>query len=96
MSGHRDADGLSAAVDRILREADPIGLIAMGAPDDEYAPELRTLLPRLNEASSPVEMQRIVHEEFVRWFGGSAGPASGYEAASRRIWEAWTRFGASR
>ena len=31
---------LYADVSRLLREADPLGLIAMGAPDDEYAPEV--------------------------------------------------------
>ncbi len=31
---------LYSDVSRILREADPIGLIVMGAPDDEYDPEV--------------------------------------------------------
>jgi len=97
MSGYSDVDRMKAAVDQILREEDLIGLIAMGAPDDEYAPESRTLLPRLREANSAADVQRIAHEEFVRWFGvGTAGPASRYEAASRRIWESCVEFGAKR
>jgi hypothetical protein len=88
---------LTAAVDRILREADPIGLIAIGAPQNEYQGELRTIVPRLSESNSATDVQRIVHEEFVRWFGArTAGPASRYAALSRRIWEAWAAFNAKR
>ena len=34
---------LYSHVSRLLREADPLGLIAMGAPDDEYGPEVSTI-----------------------------------------------------
>ena len=47
---------------RLLREADPMRLIVIGAPDDEYDPEVSTILPRLREAKSPDDVQRIVHE----------------------------------
>ena len=77
-------------VSRLLREADPIGLIAMGAPDDEYDPEVSTILPRLREANSAVDVQRIVHEEFGWWFGADiAGPITGYADVAVRIWWPW-------
>ena len=60
---------LYSDVSRLLREADPIDLIAIGAPDDEYDPEVSTILPRLREANAAADVQRIVHEEFVQWFG---------------------------
>lgn len=83
-------DGLYSNVARLLRAADPIGLIAVGAPDDEYEPEVSTLLPRLREANAAGDVQRIVHEEFVRWFGPDiAGPISGYADVSERIWRIW-------
>jgi len=41
---------LYTEVSRLLREADPIRLITIGAPDDEYDPEVSTILPRLREA----------------------------------------------
>jgi hypothetical protein len=64
-------------VSRLMRGADPIRLIAIGAPEDEYDVELRTILPRLREAKSPDDVQRIVHEEFVHWFSAEiAGPAA--------------------
>jgi hypothetical protein len=53
-------------VSRLLREADPIGLIAIGAPADEYDPEVSTILPRLREAKAAGDVQKIVHEEFVQ------------------------------
>jgi hypothetical protein len=37
---------------RLVREADPIRLIAIGAPDDEYDVEIGAILPRLREARS--------------------------------------------
>ena len=63
-------------VSQLLRKADPIRLIIMGAPDDEYDPEVSTILPRLREAGSAADVQRIVHEEFTRWFSADiADPA---------------------
>jgi hypothetical protein len=78
---------LYAAVSRLLREADPVSLIAIGAPDDEYDPEVSTILPRLREARAAVDVQRIVHEEFVRWFGADLiGPLTDYAEVAEKIW----------
>jgi hypothetical protein len=76
----------------LLYEVDPMRL-NYGVNPDEYKPEVKTILPRLPEASTPEECQRIVHEEFVRWFDQSlAGPPERYEAAGRVIWEAWQEY----
>ena len=84
---------LYTEVSRLMREADPIRLIAIGAPGDEYDPEVSTILPRLREAKSPDDVQRIVHEEFAHWFGAEiAGSAAQYAAVSKNIWEAWNKF----
>jgi hypothetical protein len=84
---------LYTEVSRLMREADPIRLIGIGAPDDEYDVEVRTILPRLREAKSPDDVQRIVHEEFARWFGADiAGSAAQYADVSKNIWEAWNKF----
>ena len=81
---------LYSDVSRLLREADPIGMITMGAPDDEYDPEVSTILPRLREADAAADVQRIVHEEFVQWFGTDiAGPLTGYADVAERIWGTW-------
>ena len=67
-----------------------MGLIAMGAPADEYDPEISTILPRLREASAAVDVQRILHEEFVRWFGADLiGPLADYAEVAEKIWGTW-------
>ena len=84
---------LYTEVSRLVREADPIRLISKGTPDDEYDPEASTILPRLREAKSPDDVQRIVHEEFVHWFTAKiAGPAEEYADVSKKIWEARKKF----
>jgi len=74
---------------QLIREADPIALIAAGAPADEYGPEVSTILARLRETRSVDDVQRMVHEVFVRWFGADiAGSITDYSDLSKNIW-AW-------
>ena len=80
---------LVAAVERAINEADPIGLLAGGAPSDEYAPETSTILPLLANAHRPDDVTGVLHGECSRWFGeGTAGPRQAYEAPARQIWDA--------
>jgi hypothetical protein len=80
---------LVAAVERAINEADPIGLLAVGAPSDEYAPEIGTIIPLLANAHRPDDVTGVLHGEFLRWFGeGTAGPRQAYEAPARQIWDA--------
>jgi hypothetical protein len=80
---------LVAAVERAINEADPIGLLQVGAPSDEYAPEVGTIVPRLASAERLDDVAAVLHEEFVRWFGaGIAGPRERYETPARLIWDA--------
>jgi hypothetical protein len=83
---------LYSQVAAILFEADPVG-INVGFNTDEYEPEVSTILPRLRECSSAADVQRVLLEEFTRWFSAEvvkpevsrdqyAGPAA-------KIWELW-------
>lgn len=84
---------LVKAVEGAINEADPIGLLDLGAPSDEYAPEIGTIIPRLVKAQEVDEVTAVLHEEFVRWFGDdTAGPRHPYEAPARKIWEALLEF----
>jgi hypothetical protein len=76
----------------ILFRHDPIG-INFETNTDEYAPEVDTILPRLKEAASPNELRRIIHEEFLRWFGGeaNAGPQANYDKIAQEVWAAYQR-----
>ena len=84
---------LVAAVERGINEADPIGLLEMGAPTDEYAPEIGTIVSRISNAQQLDDVTDLLHEEFLRWFGdGTAGPRDAYEAPARRIWDALLEY----
>ena len=86
-AGFRRAYG--EAYDRLtalLFEADPAG-INFETNTDEYEPEAETILPRLGECHGPGEVQRLVHEEMTRWFGGAtAGPIERFEGLAERVW----------
>ena len=84
---------LYTEVAQLLREADPIRLITIGAPDDEYDPEVSTILPRLREAHAVANVQQIIHEEFVHWFDADiAGPITHYAEVAEKIWRVWLRL----
>lgn len=76
---------------RLFARHDPVRLVAVGAPPDEYEPEVDTILPRLKALERAGEWTEaailpVLHEEFVRWFSpGIAGPAEGYRALAQEI-----------
>jgi hypothetical protein len=75
----------------LLFRHDPVG-INFEENKDEYEPEAGTILPRLHACQSVEEVARVVHEEFVRWFGAStAGPEEGYKQIASEIWQLWQR-----
>jgi hypothetical protein len=82
---------LFAEINRMIFEADPIG-INFEDNTDEYEPEVGTIIPRLPSCVSAACVRRVVHEEFERWFGADiAGPEARYTALSEGIWVAWQR-----
>jgi hypothetical protein len=69
----------------LLFEVDPAG-INFETNTDEYEPEVDTILPRLESSRTVHDLQTIVHEEFIRWFGPeTAGVRDRYAAIARRI-----------
>jgi hypothetical protein len=58
---------LVSRVEALLFHADPIA-INFETNTDEYRPEALAIVIRLPEATSAADVQRILHEEFVRWF----------------------------
>jgi len=80
---------LVAAVERAINDADPIRLVGVGSPADEYSPEIGTILPRLAGVQDVSDVTNVLHEEFVRWFDQRiTGPRETYEALADRIWAA--------
>ena len=79
----------------LLFNADPIG-INFKDNTDEYEPEVDTILPRLSSCANAADVERVVHEEFVRWFDReTAGTPERYRAVAKQIWERYraTRVG---
>ena len=70
---------------------DPVGLAEIGAPEDEYLPEVEGLLTRLKEAKSQEHLRQVIHSVFLQKFEAeeTCGPESAYEQISQEI---WTRF----
>ena len=85
------------AVSALLFRHDPVGVAFENENTDEYDPETGTILPRLRNCRSASDVQRVVHEEFVRWFdAGNAGPEERYALIASEIWELCTSRGSPR
>ncbi len=81
----------------LLFRHDPIGIGFDNPNTDEYEPEAETILPRVSSCHSSGEVVRVVHEEFVRWFGaGNAGPQESYKQIASDLWQLWQRSGKDR
>jgi hypothetical protein len=67
---------------------DPVGMARIGAPADEYLPEVADLLPRLDEVTSEQELRQILHEIFVGEIEGAetSFTAAAYDAIAHEIW----------
>jgi hypothetical protein len=85
-----------ADISAALLDADPIGLReSPDAPDDEYDPEAETIVARLSELKrlpTQTDLLRVVHQEFVHWFGDVAGAEERYVAVAARIYTLWLEF----
>jgi hypothetical protein len=86
---------------QILAKDDPMNLVRIGAPDNEYQWEVDRILLRLNEAKSPSKLGDIIYEAFVQGFGksfASQGEQSyrdykpRFEALGEVAWKAWERW----
>lgn len=73
----------------LLFQHDPAG-INFETNHDEYEPEVDTILPRLAACASALEVRRVLHEEFVRWFEADlVGPEERYDDLAHAVWQMW-------
>jgi hypothetical protein len=85
--------GLFDDVAAILFRHDPVG-INFETNQDEYEPEVGTILPRLSTCHSAEDVRRVVCEEFARWFDVEiATPEERFTGIATEIWDCWKRFG---
>ena len=82
---------IRASFEEIFARHDPLGLVS-DDPDieDEYGPEIETILARLPRAESEDDVRRVVHEVLTEWFEGvDVGPESRYAELAAELWAAW-------
>ena len=75
----------------LLFRHDPVS-INYETNNDEYEPEVGTILPRLKDCHSEADVCRVIHEEFGRWFGLDCGTQQSYEPIAKEVWKLWQKF----
>ncbi|MFO0336206.1 MAG: hypothetical protein ACK53C_14530 [Pseudomonadota bacterium] len=71
-----------------MNAADPIGLLAMDCPADEYEAEITRLVPQVVDAKSLEDLVREVHALFAGQFDSqTTGPVDAYEDLARALWQ---------
>lgn len=59
---------LYSRITKILSEHDPMDLVVMGAPKDEYSSEAEEIAQKLPSCRSVAEVNEIVYSTFVKSF----------------------------
>jgi hypothetical protein len=79
---------LRAIVKQAIDQTDPIRLLSMGCPDDEYDPEIDEVLAYVTEYADQVSLGERIHQTFVEMFDEQiAGPPEVYHRIARQILE---------
>ena len=66
-------------IEEILAKIDPIKLIKIGAPLDEYAHEAQDIYERINRWNSVEKIHQVVYDVFVAAFSGGTSYRSNSE-----------------
>lgn len=76
-------------VNAVLDEADPMNI----GIENEYDPEVGTILPLLAQCSTVQDLEGVIYEQFCRWFNvESAGPREKYQPIAVKVWSLWREF----
>lgn len=71
----------------IVNKVDPINLIRIGCPDDEYDGEAHEILGLIPEAKSLEQLTELIHAVFVKWFDEEmARHIVKYQKIAEQIW----------
>ncbi|WP_164745663.1 DUF1871 family protein [Neobacillus mesonae] len=76
-------------VKEIIDEWDPIGLLGMGCPDDEYDPEINDIVGLLSNIKSVDELTVGIQKVFIEWFEEDLTTKKCYPVALK-IWNKFT------
>ncbi len=84
----RDPESLRALIRQAIDQADPIGLLAIGCPDDEYDPEIERVLAYVTAYDDPIALGDRIHQTFIEMFDERiAGSPEVYQRIARQILE---------
>lgn len=78
-------------VTALLFRHDPMG-INFESNTDEYEAETGTILRRMPAAATVADVERIVIEEFDRWFEPAEVDRTGMPALAEELWSTWLEF----
>ena len=73
----------------LVNKHDPMELIAIGAPEDEYDSELFDIVRRLPECRSEDDTVKMIHCVFSDWFHPVEVPLEDCAALGRDAWALW-------
>ena len=59
---------MKTLIKSIIDRHDPMGLLSMGAPDDEYMPEIDRLVGIVREDMTGAELSRAIYDLFLDMF----------------------------
>ncbi len=77
---------LREIVKKAVDQADPIALLEIGCPDDEYDPEIRRILDYVMDCSDTNSLSERIYQTFVQMFDqGIAGPSETYQPIAQAI-----------
>ncbi len=71
----------------ILKEEDILGLISMGAPDDEYDGEARRFFERYKKDSSQEDIEKLIKDIFIEMFWEKYIARRDFSTLGRRLYE---------
>lgn len=76
-----------SAARAVLNRFDPIGLLEIGCPEDEYEPEMGGVLSAMRTASDVRQLQREVFSVFAQKFDQAmAGRFDRWEDLASELW----------
>ena len=77
---------LKGSIKEVIDLYDPIGLLKMGAPQDEYNPEIKEVAEKIANCRNVEEIQKLIYETFVKWFDQDiAGDVEKYKEPAEDI-----------
>jgi hypothetical protein len=59
---------INVIIKNVIDKHDPMGLLALGCPDDEYIPEVKRLAPQIKKDMTEQELSTLIYDVFVEMF----------------------------